>query len=47
MLEQEIVSRYYFESGMVEAAFDDDEDILTAVRILNDPQEYNKLLTAN
>jgi len=44
MLEQEIVSRYYFESGMVETAFDDDEDILAAIKLLDNTEEYQKLL---
>lgn len=46
MLEEEIVSRYYFESGMIEAAFDDDQDILAAIEILNNPDEYQRLLKA-
>ena len=46
MLEEEIVSRYYFESGMIEAAFDDDQDILTAIDILNNADEYQRLLKA-
>ncbi|MDB5263009.1 MAG: peptidase [Adhaeribacter sp.] len=40
MLEQEIVSRYYFQKGMIESTFDDDEDILTAINILNTPDKY-------
>ncbi len=46
MIEEEIVSRYYFESGMIEAAFDDDLDILTAIDILNNADEYQRLLKA-
>ena len=46
MLEQELVSRYFFESGMIEAAFDDDQDILAAVKILNDNDEYQRLLSS-
>ncbi len=46
ILEEEIVSRYYFESGMIEAAFDDDQDILAAIEILNNPNEYQRLLKA-
>ena len=44
MLEQEIVSRYYFQKGQVEANFDDDPDILTAVKVLNDQPRYLALL---
>ncbi len=43
-LEEEIVSRYYLQKGMVEASFDDDEDIVAAVKIFNDKAEYNKTL---
>jgi carboxyl-terminal processing protease len=44
LLEQEIVSRYYFEKGRVESAFDDDPNILAAVAVLNDPVRYAALL---
>lgn len=44
MLEQEIVSRYYFQEGMVEATFDDDEAILAAINVLNDNQTFATLL---
>ncbi|GAA3952513.1 S41 family peptidase [Hymenobacter algoricola] len=44
MLEQEIVSRYYFQKGSIEAGFDDDPNILTAMNVLNDPARYTALL---
>ncbi|HSI89550.1 MAG TPA: S41 family peptidase [Adhaeribacter sp.] len=44
LLEQEIALRYYFQKGAIEASFDDDEDIVTAMNILNDPQRYSSLL---
>jgi carboxyl-terminal processing protease len=44
MLEQEIVSRYYFQKGSIEASFDDDPNILTAMNVLNDPPRYAALL---
>ncbi|SDL74215.1 carboxyl-terminal processing protease [Catalinimonas alkaloidigena] len=44
-LEQEIVSRYYLQRGSVEASFDDDEDILAALDILNNPDKFAKLLS--
>jgi carboxyl-terminal processing protease len=44
LLEQEIVSRYYFQKGSVEASFDDDPNILTAMNVLNDPARYAALL---
>ena len=43
-LEQEIVSRYYFEKGRTESGFDDDPNILAAVAVLNDPNRYAALL---
>ncbi|MEQ9426492.1 MAG: S41 family peptidase [Cyclobacteriaceae bacterium] len=47
MLEEEIVSRYYYESGIVEASFDDDPDVKTAVEVLNDSGRYSGLLKGN
>ncbi|MFD1470568.1 S41 family peptidase [Hymenobacter caeli] len=44
ILEQEIVSRYYYEKGRTEAGFDDDPNILAAVAVLNDPNRYAALL---
>ena len=44
-LEDEIVSRYYFQKGTVEASFDNDEDVLAAIKIFNNPDEFGKLLT--
>ncbi|ALD21800.1 S41 family peptidase [Hymenobacter sp. DG25A] len=43
-LEQEIVSRYYFQKGSIEASFDDDPNILAAVQVLNEPNRYAALL---
>ena len=45
LLEEEIVSRFYFQKGSVEASFDDDEDVMAAVKILNDPEGMNKILS--
>jgi carboxyl-terminal processing protease len=44
MLEQEIVARYYFQKGMVEATFDDDENILAAINVLNNPEKFKGYL---
>ena len=43
-LEWEIAVHYEYEKGKVEASFDDNRDILTAVSILNNPKLYNKIL---
>jgi carboxyl-terminal processing protease len=44
MLEQEIASRYYFQKGMIEATFDDDEDVLAAINVLNSPDKFKGYL---
>ncbi|UOG75539.1 S41 family peptidase [Hymenobacter tibetensis] len=44
LLEQEIISRYYFQKGQIEATFDDDPNILMAMNVLNDPNRYAALL---
>ncbi|MCB2409566.1 S41 family peptidase [Hymenobacter lucidus] len=44
LLEQEIVSRYYFQKGGIEASFDDDPNILTAMQVINDAPRYAALL---
>ena len=44
LLEQEIVSRYYFQKGGIEASFDDDPNILMAQAVLNDAPRYSALL---
>lgn len=44
-LEAEIVSRYYYRSGRIEASFDDDPDIQEAVALLNNAELYKQLLT--
>ncbi|GAA4311860.1 S41 family peptidase [Nibribacter koreensis] len=47
MLEQEIAARYYLQKGIVESTFDDDQDILAALDVLNNPTKYQSLLTAS
>jgi carboxyl-terminal processing protease len=44
-LEEEIVSRYYFQKGRVEASFREDPEIKEAITILNDSLRYQKILT--
>lgn len=46
LLEQEISSRYFLQKGLVEATFDDDKNILAAVEILNNPSQYQTILSA-
>lgn len=45
LLKQEIVSRYYYQWGSMEAAIENDNDISEAIDVLKDPQLYNSLLT--
>ena len=45
LLEDEIASRYYYQRGRIEAGFDDDVDIQEAIRVLGDPERYQKILT--
>ena len=47
MLEEEIVSRYYLQAGIVEASFDYDPDVLQSISILDDTSKYNELLSGN
>jgi carboxyl-terminal processing protease len=44
MLESEIVSRYYFQNGQVEASFDHDVEIRKAVEALNDKTVFASIL---
>ncbi len=44
LLEAEIVGRYYFRRGQIEASFDDDPEILEALKILSDPNRYQQIL---
>jgi carboxyl-terminal processing protease len=43
-LEMEILTRYYLQKGLVESTFDDDQDIATAISVLNDKERYQKIL---
>jgi len=47
LLEQDIVSRYYLQEGIIEASFDTDPDILKAVEILEDSEAYDGILKPN
>jgi carboxyl-terminal processing protease len=46
LLEQEIVAHYYLEKGKIEATFDDDTEILEAIKLLNDKAKHEKILSA-
>ena len=44
LLEEEIVSRYYFEKGTVESRFKNDNEVKKAMEVLRDQPEYKKIL---
>ncbi len=44
MLENEIVSRYYYQRGRIEQSLSKDPDIQKAVKVLNEPNTYNEIL---
>lgn len=43
-LEREIASRYYFEKGVVEVGFKSDNELKSAMAILNNQKEYKRIL---
>ena len=44
LLEDEIVSRYFFENGAIAYTIKNDEQVLKARDILNNKEEYNSIL---
>ena len=45
LIAEEIVKRYYFEKGAVQENLKDDADLKKAIEVLQQPEEYNKVLT--
>lgn len=45
LIAEEIVKRYYFEKGAVQETLKDDADLKKAIEVLQQPEEYNKILT--
>ena len=45
LLEQDIIMAYYYQAGVVEAGLQKDKPFLEAVRLLNNPEEYRKVLS--
>ena len=43
-LRDEILVRYYYQKGRIEGSLADDPDILKAVEVLSNPEEYNRIL---
>ena len=46
VLEEEIIGRYYYQSGIVEASFRTDSDIQKAIEVLRDQDSYKETLSA-
>lgn len=44
MLEADIIAAYYYQRGTIEAALNYDKQVKEAIRLLNAPDEYKKLL---
>ena len=44
LIEEEIVSRTHYQKGKIQHGLRNDEEVLEAIRILNNKTEYNKLL---
>ena len=45
LIAEEIVKRYYFEKGAVQETLKDDSDLKKAIEVLQQLEEYNKVLT--
>ena len=45
LITEEIVKRYYFERGSVQETLKDDADLKKALEMLQQPEEYKKVLT--
>ena len=45
LIAEEILKRYYFEKGAVQESLKDDADLKKALEILQNPEEYKKVLT--
>lgn len=44
LMAQEIIKRYYFQAGVIEEQIKDDDDLIRAVEIIKNKEEYNKIL---
>ncbi|MCM1311984.1 MAG: S41 family peptidase [Bacteroides sp.] len=44
LMAQEIIKRYYFQAGVIEEQLKDDDDLMRAVEIIKNKDEYNKIL---
>jgi len=44
MIEKEVVGRYYYQKGKIEIGLRNDKEIKEAVKLLNNKEEYTKIL---
>jgi len=44
LLENEIVSRYYYQNGRIAQSLSDDPEVLKAIKLLRNPKQYNEIL---
>jgi len=44
LIKEELVSRYYFDSGRVEAMLQNDKEVREAIKLLNDEKRYSQIL---
>ncbi len=47
VIEREIISRYYYETGLVKHQLKNDPELATAIKILNSEKEYKAVLSVN
>ena len=47
MLELDIISAYYYQRGYLEAGLNYDKQLMEAERLLNNPEEYQRILSPN
>ncbi len=45
LLKMEIVTRYYYQKGKIEAALKHDPDLADAIAMINDPEKYSAILS--
>ncbi len=45
LMELEIISRYYYSKGKIQASLDRDEEVLKAIEVLGDAKQYEDILT--
>jgi carboxyl-terminal processing protease len=46
VLENEIAGRYYYAYGKVKKSYQNDPEVAKAIELINNPQQYNEILTA-